>query len=357
MHGLVWLQHYFTPCFYALIAILGLLGNGLVILILLNYQNMKTIPNVYILNLAIVDFVFVLNLPLLAYQIATNNWPFGNFMCKFAGGIDTLNQYASIYTLALMSVDRLIAVVYPLSSMRYRTKKIARSLCATVWVFSGIFSIPIVILQTTTTHEGSSLTMCAILNLTDTQHYAYLFVTVICGFLLPLLIISVCYITLMFQISSSTLPISSDGSAAQRAQKRVSVLVVSVIVVFVVCWLPYYVVQFVAAFSNMTPTLAVVYTITTCWCYANSLFNPFIYTFIGENFKRNLLLMLGCARSGVRRNERNFSVKDSSGAVVLRHINHETRHANQSCMITDVTSFIDNTKTRQTYSKINPNNL
>ncbi|XP_072037435.1 somatostatin receptor type 5-like [Amphiura filiformis] len=363
VHGLVWLQLYFTPCFYSIIAFLGLIGNGMVILVLLSFPNMKTIPNVYILNLAIVDFVFVITLPFLAVQIATNNWPFGSFMCKFAGGVDTLNQYASIYTLALMSADRYIAVVYPLSSMRYRTKKVSRCLCGIVWVISALFSIPILILQKEVTH--GNLKFCTIKGLNTQQQFnMYLFSNFVVGFILPLIIILICYITLMFKIYASTLPITSDGSAAQRAQKRVSFLVVSVIIVFIICWLPYYVVQIVNAYVKMTHGISIAYTITTCWCYANSLFNPFIYTFIGENFKRNLLIMLKCKCPGVGKVERNMSTKDTSsvyhrtGAIALHRVNQECAgQGNPGSMATEATSFIDHQSGCQAYQIGNTNKV
>lgn len=360
-YALVWYQLYFTPCFYALIAFLGLIGNGMVILVLLLFPNMKTIPNVYILNLAIVDFVFVISLPFLAVQVATNNWPFGGFMCKFVGGIDTFNQYASIYTLALMSADRYIAVVYPLSSMRYRTKTVSRCLCAMVWAVSGCLSIPMLILQKSYSYS-SDLILCSIPSdsLSETQLKVYVMSNIFFGFLLPLTIILICYITLMCKIYASALPITTDGSAAQRAQKRVSFLVVSVIIVFIVCWLPYYTIQFVNIVStNNSHGFRMAWTISMCWCYANSLFNPVIYTFIGENFKRNLLSLMHCSCPGVGKVERNVSMKDTSGvyqrgAISLHQINQgSTRQVNPKSMATDATSYVDSPSSCQKYPTVN----
>ena len=46
---------------YALICVVGLLGNGLVIFVVLRYTKMKTVTNMYILNLAVADLCFLVS--------------------------------------------------------------------------------------------------------------------------------------------------------------------------------------------------------------------------------------------------------------------------------------------------------
>lgn len=343
-----WLQLYFTPIFYAVVSLVGCLGNGLVIAVLMTFNNMRTIPNIYILNLAIVDFVFLLSLPFIAYQIATNNWPFGNYLCKILGGFDGLNQFASIYTLALMSADRYVAVVYPLSSMRYRTKRVARFLCAGVWFSSMVFSLPLWIFQQSKPVyivNGTVLARYCTIFLPDMEHAALLYnlYGFFLGFIIPLIIIVVCYFTLMMKIFSSAQPTSNAGSAAQRAQKRVSVLVVTVIVAFVVCWLPYYVIQMIHTFQDMTHAMSVAYTVSICLCYINSCFNPFMYTFIGDNFKRNILKLLRCERDPPQKGIY------TGGTYRMHSVTNETGigHTSGSTAVTDTTAFIDKSQSQK----------
>ena len=44
---------------YGLMCIVGLIGNGLVVFVILRYTKMKTVTNMYILNLSIADFLFM----------------------------------------------------------------------------------------------------------------------------------------------------------------------------------------------------------------------------------------------------------------------------------------------------------
>ena len=340
-----WLQLYFVPIFYATVALLGCFGNGLVISVLLVFNNMRTIPNIYILNLALVDFMFSISIPFIAYQVTTSNWPFGAVMCKLLGGLDGLNQYASIYTLALMSADRCVAVVFPLSSMRYRTKTVARLLCAGVWFLSTLFSLPFWIFQYSKSFkdgDGKHISYYCTMFLPDTPNavLAYNLYGFLLGFIVPLIIIVICYATLMSKIFASSQPTSNAGSAAERAQKRVSILVVTVIVAFVVCWLPFYVVQLVHTFQDMTPTMSLFYTISICLCYVNSCINPFMYTFIGENFKRNILKLLHCEQA-------KRTCKDTvtgGGTYRMHSVTNDTglgQTSPGSTVITDTTAFIE----------------
>ncbi|XP_072037826.1 somatostatin receptor type 5-like [Amphiura filiformis] len=336
IQSMPWLQLYFVPIFYAIVTLVGCFGNGLVIAVLIAFNNMKTIPNIYILNLAIVDFMFSLSIPFIAYQVATSSWPFGAVMCKLLGGFDGLNQYASIYTLALMSADRYVAVVYPLSSMRYRTKTIARLLCAGVWFLSMVFSLPLWIFQVSTPIYDNVYYCITVLPDWEHSVLAYNVYSFVLGFIIPLIIIVTCYAVLMIQIFANTQPISNAGSAAQRAQKRVSVLVVTVIVAFILCWLPYYVIQMIHTFRVMTPTMSLFYTISICLCYINSCINPFMYTFIGENFKRNIVKLLHC--------ERDTKYSHTGGTYRMHSVTNDTgigQTSPGSTVVTDTTAFID----------------
>lgn len=66
------------PICYLLVCAVGLSGNTLVIYVVLRYAKMKTVTNIYILNLAIADVLFMLGLPFLATQNAISYWPFGS---------------------------------------------------------------------------------------------------------------------------------------------------------------------------------------------------------------------------------------------------------------------------------------
>lgn len=316
------------PIVYGIITFTGLVGNGLVITVLLKYNNMRTIPNIYILNLAIMDFLFVLTLPFQAVQSAYMAWPFGAFLCKLIVGCDSVNQFASIYTLTFMSADRYIAVVYPLSSIRYRTKNKTRIFCGLVWVLSILLTLPTFLFYNTRTYGG--VTNCYTVDISDRQAHFYAYFNLVLGFLLPLVVILMAYTTLLYKMLRSNLPLRSDGacSAAQRASKRVSLLTISVIVVFFVCWMPFHIMQIWQAIGwTRSTAVRVTWSLAICWCYSNSCFNPLVYTFIGENFKKNLADMCPwCfpeASKFDRSRTRDSSTYTRGGTMRLHNVHNE----------------------------------
>lgn len=67
---------------YFMVCTVGLCGNTLVIYVILRYAKMKTVTNIYILNLAIADVLCMMSLPFIALQLALVHWPFGEALCR-----------------------------------------------------------------------------------------------------------------------------------------------------------------------------------------------------------------------------------------------------------------------------------
>lgn len=65
------------------IFIVGIIGNLLVIIVVIKNSHMRTITNIFIVNLAIGDFLVILIcLPPSVLQDLTKNWWFGESMCR-----------------------------------------------------------------------------------------------------------------------------------------------------------------------------------------------------------------------------------------------------------------------------------
>lgn len=65
-----------------MVCAVGLCGNTLVIYVILRYAKMKTVTNIYILNLAVADVLCMMSLPFIALQLALVRWPFGEALCR-----------------------------------------------------------------------------------------------------------------------------------------------------------------------------------------------------------------------------------------------------------------------------------
>ncbi|CAF4518200.1 unnamed protein product, partial [Rotaria socialis] len=73
---------------YVIVFIVGTIGNLLVIIVIQRNRSMRTVTNIFIMNLAAADLlVLVFCLPATAIQDVTKTWFFGLGLCKFVNYI------------------------------------------------------------------------------------------------------------------------------------------------------------------------------------------------------------------------------------------------------------------------------
>ena len=127
---------------------IGLIGNVLVIYVVARYARMKTVTNVYILNLSIADSLFLVGMPMIMTTALLRRWVFGAVLCHVFFALTCVNMFTGAFTLMLMSADRFAAVWFPVSSVHYRTPSVAAAAAAMAWIISGALMSPVVLYQT-----------------------------------------------------------------------------------------------------------------------------------------------------------------------------------------------------------------
>lgn len=129
---------------FGLIGVTGFIGNILVILVVLLNSQMRSTTNILILNLSTADLLFVVFcIPFTATDYMMNVWPFGELWCKTVQYMIVVTVHASIYTLVLMSLDRFLAVVYPIASRSIRTERYAFKTIVILWIVGVVTAIPV----------------------------------------------------------------------------------------------------------------------------------------------------------------------------------------------------------------------
>ena len=294
--GMVIMTYISVVC-YLLICVLGLVGNGLVIYVVLMYAKMKTVTNMYILNLALSDFFFLIILPFLATTTIVEYWPFGFAMCKIYYVVYSINLFGGVFNLLLMSADRYLAVCHPIRSVKYRTPRIALFICLCVWSVSFLVMLPVILYSTTspnTHHPGTDT--CGIrwpANQLIQPDTAFIWYSFILGFAMPVPLISVFYLLVIVRLRH--VGPAKKSKEKKKSHRRVTRLVLSVIAVYIMCWLPLWSFQVKMVFSSgserpsATEHRIMMYLMHsfTILCYANSMLNPFLYAFLSDNFRKS----------------------------------------------------------------------
>ncbi|XP_043926889.1 somatostatin receptor type 3 [Protopterus annectens] len=274
------------PFIYLVVCVVGLSGNTLVIHVVLRYCKTESVTNIYILNLALADELFMLGLPFLTVQNALSYWPFGSLMCRLVMTLDAINQFTSIFCLTVMSIDRYLAVVHPVKSSKWRKRQVAKTVNATVWAVSFIVVLPVVIFA----DVPQGMNTCN-MNWPDPHHVwkaVFIIYTATLGFFAPLMVICLCYLLIIIKVKSSGKKVRATSTKRKKSERKVTRMVVIVVVVFVFCWLPFYTLNIINLVVVLPegPSLFGFYFFVVLLSYANSCANPIIYGFLSDNFKQ-----------------------------------------------------------------------
>lgn len=239
-----------TVNLFSIVCIIGLFGNTLVIYVVLRFSKMQTVTNIYILNLAIADECFLIGIPFLLYTMQVGSWKFGEYACKAYMVSTSVTQFTSSIFLLIMSADRYIAVCHPISSPRYRTPMVSKMVSAFAWLTSVLLMLP-VILFANAVKNGKHIT-CNIEwpeaqnNQSGTTFILY---SLALGFATPLTFILGFYCLVIRKLH--TVGPKHKSKEKKRSHRKVTKLVLTVITVYILCWLPYWISQ--VALITSTP--------------------------------------------------------------------------------------------------------
>ncbi|XP_029297855.1 cysteinyl leukotriene receptor 1 [Cottoperca gobio] len=307
------------PTAYSLITVLGLVGNGLVLVVLIRTYRKSSPFHVYMLNLAVSDLLCVLTLPLrVLYYANKGEWKQGDFLCRFSSFAFYVNLYCSIYFMVAMSITRFLAIVFPVQNMRLVTENRSRLVCVGIWVFICLLSSPFLMSGQHVDRVTNKFKCFETPKDGDKQKLIVLnYLSVVVGFILPFLVILICYAGIVRALLSRT-------QAAQRQHDmstRVIRMIVIVLLTFLISFMPYHVqrtihLSFKSGTKTDCPDLATQKTVvvTQCLAAANSCFDPLLYFFSGEGFRSRLSSLQRSMKSNTL--NRIARMKTTTGPVV-----------------------------------------
>lgn len=309
------------PYVHSIICLLGFLGNGLVILTYACYKRTKSMTDVFLLNVAVADLLFVLSLPLIVYN-QLSSWSMGTAACKLLRGSYSVNLYSGTLLLACISADRYVAIVQVRRSFRLRSLSHSHLVCFLVWIAALLLSFPTFYFyhRYQPSHSMDSFMLdgdnqsqshvCEFQFLDSTTAWrtkvAVPSTQLVVGFVLPLLVMAFCYSAVVLTLLK-----------ARNFQRHKAVrVVVVVVVVFVGCHLPYNltllyqtVTMFRLKSCKEEDILLRSKALTQTLAYLHCCLNPLLYAFIGVKFRNHFRRIIQdlCCRHLALASPRPFS--------------------------------------------------
>nr|XP_029499418.1 melanin-concentrating hormone receptor 2 [Oncorhynchus nerka] len=279
------------PSLIGILCSTGLVGNILVLVTILRTTK-KTVPDVYICNLAVADVVHVTVMPFLIHQWARGgHWVFGSTLCTIITSLDNCNQVACAAVMTAVSLDRYLAVVHPFRLMTLRTRSKTIWINLFVWVVSFVMVLPAWV-HSKVIRFPDGLESCSMNLVTPKEVLWYTLYQTITSFFLPLPLIITCYMLILCYTWRMYLKNKRERRANNQSRERairLTKMVLVLVTVFLVSVGPYHMLQLV----NLTlrrPTLAyyTCYYLSVCLSYAASSINPLIYILLSGHFRRRL---------------------------------------------------------------------
>lgn len=280
---------YITTIFFSIMVILSLFGNVLVIVVLAKYENLRSLNNLLIVNLALSDLLFTTGLPFWAHY-HLNGWTLGEPACKTVTFVFYVGYYSSGILFILMTAHRYIAVMYPLSGI-VSNKGFCSALASPfIWTLSLLFATPALIF-TSVLQQSHCVPVSSNWTLFGIYQQNILFI-------LDLVVFLFCYPQIIWRLLRPT---------PHRRRNKTLKLIFILMAVFLVTWAPYNIVRYLQSFQfdskshdaskfkekcKFTKHLEYAFYISRLFAFSHCCLNPVFYVFVGVKFKKNLKKML-----------------------------------------------------------------
>ncbi|XP_010865454.2 leukotriene B4 receptor 1-like [Esox lucius] len=266
--------------------LLGFPGNLFIIWSILLRARRRSVTTLLILNLAVADGTLMAITPFFVVFLVNQAWVFGRVMCKILFYMCLANMYASIQLIMLMSLHRLVVVVWPRRVAALASRKRVLRGVAALWMLVIIASVPPLLFREITNFQQTRNKVCTTVHEYTSYTVVQYTLETVLGFVFPYTVIVGSYICILRRIKKTKF------QRRMRSEK----LILAIVVTFGVFWLPYHLINIVQIAAALTPdgpakvSLDKIWTssraITSTLAFISSCANPLLYTFAGKSYIR-----------------------------------------------------------------------
>ncbi|XP_062583863.1 cardioacceleratory peptide receptor-like [Saccostrea cucullata] len=315
-----------TVVFLATIFPFMVVGNSLVLTLILRKRGRKNRVDILFANTACADLCVALFLVLSdLFWHQSKYWYIGTAMCKLVKYFATVATYSSNYAIVVLSIDRCLSVARPMQSIS-RGVKSCRVYIGIAWGLSFLFSIKIAFLFRI--HYPDGRPQCGTIAMSPAEWQIYVTLAAIAMFLIPAIIITICYTIIVaivwkkseFRLSDrgaatnlTTTNVSSQTTvpvgrhSISRAKIKSIKMTFGIVIAFIVSWSPYFIFNILVVYGYIHVSDSQTYQVSVLFqtfAPINSALNPVIFLIF--NGKKYLKMCKKADPSKIETKETNF---------------------------------------------------
>lgn len=292
-------ETYIVPVLFAVIFLIGVLGNGTLVLIFARHRNMRNVPNTYIISLALGDLLLIVTcVPFTSTVYTFDSWPYGATICKISEAAKDVSVGVSVFTLTALSAERYCAISNPIRR-RISSKPFTILTAVSIWLAATLLALPSATLshlRATRLVDRRQIQYCYPFpeQLGDAYRKGVVLFKFLAYYAVPLCVIA-CFYVLMakhLEMTTRNMPGELQGQSAQiRARKKVAKMVLSFVIMFMICFLPHHVFMLwfhlsPSSHDDFNDFWNAFRIVAFCLSFINSCINPIALYFISGVFRK-----------------------------------------------------------------------
>ncbi|GCC32321.1 hypothetical protein chiPu_0010782 [Chiloscyllium punctatum] len=285
------------------IGLLGFTNNSLVLLLFCRFKALRSPVNLLLANISVSDLlVSTLGTPFSFAASARQRWLIGELGCIWYGFANTVFGTVSLISLAILSYDRYVTITGATEADKANYNK-AFAWISFSWIYSLIWTLPPLFGWSHYGPEGPGTTCSVNWHSKDAANVSYIVCLFVFCLVIPFLVIIYCYGKILMTMRK----VRVSNSTRRAREHKVLLMVTSMVVCFLLCWLPYGVVALVATFGRPGLVSPAASLIPSILAKSSTVYNPIIYVFLNKQFYRCFKALLICQSSPVSTSTKSIS--------------------------------------------------
>uniref|UniRef100_A0A8C4JEN9 Vertebrate ancient opsin-like n=1 Tax=Dromaius novaehollandiae TaxID=8790 RepID=A0A8C4JEN9_DRONO len=297
--------HTVVAIFLGFILFFGFLNNLTVLILFCKFKVLRNPVNMLLLNISISDMLVCISGTTLSFASNIHGkWIGGEYSCRWYGFVNSCFGIVSLISLAVLSYERYST----LTLCNKRSADYGKALLAVggSWIYSLIWTVPPLIGWSSYGIEGAGTSCSVRWSSESAKSMSYIICLFIFCLVVPVLVMIYCYGRLLYTVKQVGLDAGFllynlsiqvgkiHKNAARKREYHVLFMVITTVICYLMCWIPYGVIALLATFGKPGVVTPVASTIPSILAKSSTVCNPIIYILMNKQFYKCFRLLFHC---------------------------------------------------------------